>query len=116
MQYMLLIYGDETRWEGLDEDARSEVYARYSAFGDEAGGQVTDGAELAATSTATTVRIRNDETLVTDGPFIETKEALSGYYVVDCESLDAAVALAAKVPGAEHGAVEVRPVHVEEGQ
>ena len=94
------------------------MYARYAAFAEEArrAGKLTDGAELAPTSAATTVRIRDGETLVTDGPFAETKEALGGYFVLDCESLDEAVAVAAKIPGAEHGAVEVRPVYVEEGR
>jgi hypothetical protein len=118
VQYVALIYGDATRWENLGEDARKQVYARYSAFTEEAreAGKLSDGAELAPTSAATTVRVRDEELLVTDGPFVETKEALGGYFVLECETLDEAVALAAKIPGAEHGAVEVRPVHVENGR
>jgi hypothetical protein len=118
VQYVALIYGDANRWANLDDGARREVYARYSDFADEArgAGKLTDGAELAPTSAATTVRVRGDETLVTDGPFAETKEALGGYFVLECETLDEAVALAAKIPGAETGAVEVRPVYVEEGR
>jgi hypothetical protein len=118
VQYVALIYGDATRWEKLGEDARKQVYARYSAFAKEAreAGKLSGGAELASTSAATTVRVRDEELLVTDGPFVETKEALGGYFVLECDTLDEAVAVAAKIPGAEHGAVEVRPVHVENGR
>jgi hypothetical protein len=68
------------------------------------------GNELQPTATATTVRVRNGETMVTDGPFAETKETLGGYYLLECDSLDDAVDLAAKIPGAQHGSIEVRPV------
>ena len=76
--------------------------------------------EAAASSTtiatATTVRVRGDETLVTDGPFVELKEALGGYYVFECDSFDEACTWAAKIPAARHGAIEVRPVHVDGGE
>ena len=71
------------------------------------------GHELASTRDATTVRIRNDETLVTDGPYAEVKEALGGFFVFECESMDDAIDWAARIPGAEHGAIEVRPVYVD---
>ena len=71
------------------------------------------GAELASTRDATTVRVRDGEALVTDGPYAEVKEALGGYYLFECESMDEAVEYAARIPGAEHGAVEVRPVFVD---
>jgi hypothetical protein len=79
----------------------------------EAAGVLAGGHELASTRDATTVRIRNDETLVTDGPYAEVKEALGGFFVFECESMDDAVDWAARIPGAEHGAIEVRPVHVD---
>ena len=71
------------------------------------------GNELAPTTNATTVRVRGDETLVTDGPYAEVKEALGGFFLLECESIDDAVDWAARIPGAEHGAVEVRPVYVD---
>ena len=116
MKYLALIYSDEHALEGLSDGDREAMYERYRAFGDEvrAAGKLEDGAELAPTSSATTVRVRDGETVVVDGPFIETREALGGYYVLDCESMDEAVAFAAKIPGAERGAVEVRPAYVEE--
>ena len=88
MQYLAMIYGPEGRWEALSEDERTAVYARYTAFADDAreAGVLADGGELAATTTATTVRVRNGETLVTDGPFVESKEALGGYFLLECES------------------------------
>ncbi len=116
MQYLAMIYGEEGRWEALSEDERSAVYARYTAFAAEAGeaGVLVDGAELAATTTATTVRVRDGETLVTDGPFVEAKEAIGGYFLLECPSIDDAVEWAAKIPGADHGAIEVRPCYVDE--
>jgi hypothetical protein len=72
------------------------------------------GEELDHTSTATTIRVRDDEALVTDGPFAELKEALGGYFVLECGSIDEACGWAAKIPGAHHGAVEVRPVYAGE--
>lgn len=115
MQVMALIYGDSARWEAMSADEREAVYARYRAFGDEgrAAGVVVGGAELAPSRDATTVRVREVDTLVTDGPYAEVKEALGGYYVLECGSLDEAVEWAARIPGAEHGAVEVRPIYVD---
>ncbi len=91
------------------------MYAKYRTFSDDAekAGIVLGGAELASTRDATTVRVRDGETLVTDGPYAEVKEALGGYFLFECESMDEAVEYAAKIPGAEHGAVEVRPVYVD---
>ena len=115
MQAMALIYGDASRWEAFSADEREAAYAQYRAFSDEAekAGVMLGGAELASTSDATTVRVRDGETLVTDGPYAEVKEALGGYFLFECESMDEAVEYAAKIPGAEHGAVEVRPVYVD---
>jgi hypothetical protein len=115
MQVMAMIYGDASRWDEFTADERDAVYARYRAFSDEAGkaGVVLGGAELASTRDATTVRVRDGETLVTDGPYAEVKEALGGYYLLECETMDQAIEYAAKIPGAEHGAIEVRPVFVD---
>jgi len=106
MQYMLLIYSPE----GGPDDP--EVLKRYGAFTQEVrdAGKLVAGDRLEPSTAATTVRIRNGETLTTDGPFAETKELLGGYYILECESLDEALAYAEKIPAAEHGAVEVRPV------
>ena len=114
MKVMALIYADEGRWDSLGDDERNAVYARYRAFGEAAGDKVVGGAELAPTRAATTVRVRDGQTIVTDGPFAETKEQLGGFYLLDCESLDDAVELAAQIPGAATGAVEVRAAHEEE--
>jgi hypothetical protein len=116
VKYMALIYGDASRWEQFSPGEREAVYDRYRAFGEEAtkAGVAIGGAELGSTHDATTVRIRDGETLVTDGPYAEVKEALGGYYLLECASLDDALDWAAKIPGAEHGAVEVRALYVDE--
>ncbi len=118
MQYLALIYGEADRWEALSDDERTAVYARYTAFAEEAGaaGVLADGGELAATTSATTVRVRDGETLVTDGPFVESKEALGGYFLFECASIEEAVDWAARIPGADHGAIEVRPCYVDESE
>jgi hypothetical protein len=114
MQYLALIYGEESRWAGLSPEEREAEMREYTAVS-EADVSV-GGNELDSTGTATTVRVRGDETLVTDGPFVELKEALGGYYVFECDSIDDACAWAAKIPAARHGAVEVRPVYVDGGE
>jgi hypothetical protein len=118
MQYMLLIYGEPGRWESLAEDERKAVYARYEAFADElrASNALVDGAELQSVESATSVRVRDGETQVTDGPFAETKETLGGYFLIEAESLDEAIEWAAKLPGAAHGVVEVRPLVMSEAE
>jgi len=115
VKFMALIYADESVWETFSDADREAAYAKYRAFADEAGaaGMLAGGDELAPTRTATTVRVREGETLVTDGPYAEVKEALGGFFVLECGSLDEAVELAAKIPGAEHGSVEVRPIYVD---
>jgi hypothetical protein len=112
---MALIYGDQSRWDALSDDERQAVYARYRAFADDArkAGIMLGGEELASTRDATTVRVRGDETLVTDGPYAEVKEALGGFFVFECTNMDQAVEYASRIPGAEHGAVEVRPIYVD---
>ena len=111
MQYILLIYGDKSE-EGTPPG--DGVMAGYAAFGEEvtANGSFVAGEALQPTATATTVRVRNGEAQSTDGPFAETKEVLGGFYILNVDNLDDAIAAAAKIPGAASGAVEVRPVMV----
>lgn len=115
MQYLALIYSNEEEWAALSDEDRGAIYRRYRAFSEEAraAGVVAGGSELGPTRDATTVRVRGAETLVTDGPYAEVKEALGGYYLLECGSMDEALDWAARIPGAEHGAVEVRPVYVD---
>ena len=115
MQYMLLIYQgtaatprDPEAWAALSEEERTSVYSDYQALTTTPG--VTPGMQLDDASTATTVRVQDGQTLTTDGPFVEMKEALAGYAIFDAEDLDAAIELAARIPAARMGgAVEVRP-------
>ena len=115
MEYITLIYGDEEVWASSSEADTEATYEQYRAFGRdaEAAGVLAGGNELGLTRNATTVRVRDDETLVTDGPYAEVKEALGGFYLLECGSMEEAVDWAARIPGAEHGAVEVRPVYVD---
>ena len=115
LQFMALIYGDASRWESFSADEREAVYELYRAFADDAGkaGVMVGGGELTSTRDATTVRVRSDEIMVTDGPYAEVKEALGGYFLLECDTMDQAIEYAARIPGAEHGAIEVRPVYVD---
>lgn len=112
MQYLLMIYqsGEESQVEG-DAAAAAPTREDYERFNAAYGGTgvLRGGAELQPTSSATSVRVRSGEVLLTDGPFAETKEQLAGYYVVECEALDDAIEVAAAVPGASHGTIEIRP-------
>ena len=112
MQYMLLIYGDQDGWKSLSEEEGAQIMQAYMQFTQELqeSGSMVAGDALQPTETATTVRVRNDETLTTDGPFAETKEQLGGFYLLECENLDEAIAHAQKIPAAERGSIEVRPV------
>ena len=108
MKYMALIYGNEEAWDALSGEEQQRVSERYMALAREPA--TVGGDELQDPDTATTIRVRDGETLTTDGPFAETKEQLGGYYLIDCASLDEALEFAARIPAAERGAVEVRPV------
>jgi len=112
MKYLLLIYADERAYETMSEDQRHEIYAAYDVLMKDLAekGQSLAGDELAPTSTATTVQVRNGERLITDGPFAETKEQLGGYFLVDVPDLDAAIDIAARIPSVHAGSIEVRPV------
>jgi hypothetical protein len=116
VQFMALIYGDEAQWDALSDEERKHLYERYTALGNDASeaGVLAGGEELDSTRSATTVRVRDGQTLVTDGPYAETKEQLGGYYLFDCPTWDEALDWAARIPAVEHGAIEVRQVHVDE--
>ena len=111
MKYALLIYGEEPTSAPDEQEAAREMQA-YAAFTKEVQdrGIYEGGEALEQTRTATTVRVQDGKTLVTDGPFAETKEALGGFYLLQCRDLDEAIELAAKIPAARRGAIEVRPV------
>ena len=112
MQYLLLIYGEEKQFAGMEPAARAQVTKAYMDFGKEFGGQIQGGNALQPTVTAKTVRVRNRKTSVTDGPFAETKEQLGGYYLIEAQDADRAAAIAAKIPGASRGSVEVRAIRI----
>jgi hypothetical protein len=112
MQYILLIYGEESVWEGRSEKELEELMAGYGRVSAELRdqGKLVAGDELAPTATATTVQVRNGDTIVSDGPFAATKEVLGGYYLVEAESLDEAIEWAVKIPDARDGKIEIRPI------
>ncbi len=112
MRYMLLIYDDENLLGGMGEEERGRLLQSYGAYTAEVteAGVFLQGDALAGTASATTVRLRDGQTLATDGPFAETKEQLGGFYLLECENLDEAIRWAAKIPSAALGSVEVRPV------
>jgi len=113
MKYVLLLYGDESRWADMTPEQSAEDMERWGAFGQELteSGAMLAGEGLDPTSSAVTVRIKGGDVVHTDGPFAETREQLGGFYLLECPDLDAALAWAAKVPDlGEAGAVEVRPV------
>jgi hypothetical protein len=111
MRYLLLIYGPEDVPDPTP-DEQAEVMAAYNAFTEHIRSKnaYLGGEALEPTATATTVRVRDGKTLTTDGPFAETKEALGGYYLVEAKDLDEAIDFAARIPGAQTGSIEVRPI------
>jgi len=114
MQYLLLIYDAETVWDTMPEDQRNAMFAEYGTFseGIKKSGHFKAGEALTPVSTATTVRVRDGKTLTTDGPFAETKEQLGGFYMIEAKDLDEATAIAARIPSARVGSIEVRPIMV----
>jgi hypothetical protein len=112
MRYLLLIANEESDFAKMTPEEGAALSAEYAVYGEEmaARGVLQGGERLHFTSDATTVQVRNGEVLTTDGPFAETKEQLGGYYMVDCKDLDEAIEVAAKIPGARNGSVEVRPI------
>jgi hypothetical protein len=112
MNYLLMIYTNQDEFAALGAatlGAISEEYAEFTKSIVQAG-QFKAGDRLKPVSTASTVRVRNGKTAITDGPFAETREQLGGYYLVDAKDLDAAIAIAARIPGARYGSIEVRPI------
>ena len=117
MKYMLLVHHDETVLSALGEEELQQMRAESVRLANEINsrGQYVDAAPLYAASTGTCVRVRQGKRLVTDGPFAETHEQLGGYYLIDAKDLDEALAIAASIPGARIGTIEVRPVMKLEG-
>ena len=115
MKYVMLIHQgtaptprDPEAWAALSSEEQNAVYADYQALNGIPG--VTPGVAMAAPETATTVRVQDGKTLTTDGPFVDTKEAVGGYFILEADNLDAAIEIASKVPAARlGGAIEVRP-------
>ena len=112
MQYLLMIYDDESNWNNMSESQQSSMIERYIALENDLKEQgiFLGSARLADIDSATSVQVREGKPLITDGPFAETKEQLGGYFLVDCENLDQATEIAARIPSAEQGTVEVRPL------
>jgi hypothetical protein len=112
MQYLLMIYANEREMAALGEAALTAMSQEYAEFTKSIvqGGNLKAGDRLRPVSTASTVRVRNGKAVITDGPFAETREQLGGYYLVEAKNLDEALALAARIPSARHGSIEVRPI------
>jgi len=114
MKYLCLIYEDRAAGKTLPKADIEKAMKEYWAFEDsiKQSGHYLGSNALEDTETATTVRVRNGKISTTDGPFVETKEQLGGYYLIEAKDLDAALAIAAKIPGARFGSIEVRPIWV----
>jgi hypothetical protein len=112
MRYLLLIYQDEVAHSQWSQEQLAAEYQAYNVFTEliSKSGALQSGEALMPTNTATTVRVRNGKTMTTDGPFAETKEQLGGYYLLNCKDLDEAIVLAARIPAATDGSIEIRPV------
>ena len=114
MQYLLMIYRSEAEFGNMDAAARQTMMGDYGAFTQSIiqSGHFKAGDGLQPTTTATSVRVRDGKILTTDGPFAETREQLGGYYLVEAKDLDTALGVAARIPGAKTGTIEVRPVMI----
>jgi hypothetical protein len=112
MQYLLMIYHAEEEETKLSEAETAAMHAAYGQFTHSIreSGSYIGGNALQPTATATTVRVRDGKTLATDGPFAETREQLGGYYLINAEHLDDAIGIAARIPGAKAGSIEIRPI------
>ena len=112
MRYLVMIYTDESGETALAPEEERTMLMSYRSFFEEAAaaGVMEGGDRLRPTSTATVVRVRDGETLTTDGPYADTKEQLGGYFLLKCSDLDEALGWAAKIPGARYGSIEVRPI------
>lgn len=114
MQYLLMIYDEEAKWSQMGQAEAGGYIKAYREFTDAVtkSGHFRVGEALQPTSTATTVRVREGKTLTTDGPFAETREQLGGFYLVEAKDLDEAISIAARIPSAKIGSIEVRPIQV----
>jgi len=112
MEYLLMIYSDEKAEARMSESERGKLHAEYVPFTKDiqASGHMKGGNALQPTSTATTVRVREGKTLTTHGPFAETREQLGGYYLIEAKDLDEATRIAARIPSARTGSIEIRPI------
>lgn len=112
MKYLCLIYEDETIWQRMPKAESDRFMGDYGALSDDIkkSGHMLAGEALQPTVSATTVRVRNGTTLTTDGPFAETKEQLGGFYLIEAKDLNDAIQIAARIPSAKHGSIEVRPI------
>jgi hypothetical protein len=112
MKYLCLIYENERNWETMPKEESEAVMGEYFAFTDglRSSGRYVAGEALQPTQTATTVRVRGGKVSTTDGPFAETKEQLGGFYLVEANDLNEAIQIAARIPSARYGSIEVRPV------
>jgi len=112
MKYLLLIYQNEPSWNALTEAERQEIYLEYRKLRGEleASGHYVTGSQLQPIATATSVRVRDGKELITDGPFAETHEHLGGYFLIEAKNLDEATSIAARIPSARAGTIEVRPL------
>jgi hypothetical protein len=112
MKYMLMIYHDEQGWSRRTEAERQEIYGEYRQLIQElkTGGKYLVGDQLQSATTASTVRVRDGKQLVTDGPFAETREQIGGFFMIEANDLDEAKSIAARIPSARMGAIEIRPV------
>jgi hypothetical protein len=114
MQYLLLIYEDEKKWSAKTEAEKGAIFGEYGTYtaAIKKSGNFVAGEALQPIATATSVRVRDGKPLTTDGPFAETREQLGGYYLVEAKNLDEAISLAARIPAARDGTIEIRPVLV----
>jgi hypothetical protein len=112
MRYLLLIYENEAEWAAIPEAEKGKIFEEYMGYSKRIrkNGNYVGGEALQPISTATTVRVRKGKTLTTDGPFAETREQLGGFFMVEAKDLDEAITLAAGIPGARTGSIEVRPI------
>ena len=112
MEYILLLYGNEVDWANAPAEVKGQAFAELGQIHGElnAKGQARGGNALQPSTTATTVRVRDGQRAVTDGPFAETKEQLGGYFLIEAKDLNEAIDIAARLPSSRHGSVEVRPI------
>jgi hypothetical protein len=112
VRYLLLIYNDERGWASMSEEEQAAQMPRWTAYTEslQSAGILRGGDALQPVAAATTVRVRDGEAQLTDGPFAETREQLGGYYIIECEALDQAIEAASRIPSADRGSVEVRPI------